>query len=105
MTKPKASITMSFEDVARATAQDVAELVIAKQRDYGKGNVLKSVVRPELALAVRLTDKISRLVNLVESGAEPENESLIDTANDIIGYGIVLKMYLEGSFELPLTEK
>ena len=95
----------TFDSAAREAAQEIAELVIRKQRDYGKGNILKSVVKPEIALAVRLTDKISRLVNLADSGATPENESLLDTANDIMGYGLVLKMYLEGSFELEMAKK
>ena len=42
---------------------------------------------------------------MVQKGSEPENETLRDTADDIIGYGIVLKMVLDGTFELPLEEK
>lgn len=91
-----------FEEACRDAAKEVADLVIRKQMDYGPKNILNSVVQPELAIAVRLNDKLARLANLVEQGRTPENESLQDTADDIIGYGLVLKMVLNGEFELPM---
>lgn len=95
---------MSFQEACKLAAMEVAEIVISKQKDYGPKNILNSVVEPELAIAVRLNDKLARLANLVQSGKTPENESLMDTANDIIGYGLVLKLVLEGNFELPMDE-
>ena len=95
-------MSKTFNEAAEKAAKEVADLVIRKQRDYGPKNIMNSVVTPELSIAVRLNDKLARLANLVQSGATPENESLKDTADDIIGYGIVLKMVLEGTFELPL---
>lgn len=93
-----------FEDACRQAASSVAELVIRKQKDYGPKNILNSVVQPELAIAVRLNDKLARLANLIQSGKTPENESLQDTADDIIGYGLVLKMVLNGEFTLPMEQ-
>ena len=93
---------VTFQDAAHKAADEVAELVIRKQKDYGPKNILNSVVQPELAIAVRLNDKLARLANLVSSGKTPENESLKDTADDIIGYGLVLKLVLQGEFELPM---
>ena len=98
--KPQREI--SFDEAVHAIANEVADLVIRKQRDYGPKNILNSVVEPEIGIAVRLTDKLARLVNLKNSGKTPENETLIDTADDIIGYGLVLKMVLEGKFLYPL---
>lgn len=94
----------TFEEAARRTTQELAEIVIRKQKDYGPRNITNSVITTELAIAVRLNDKIARLANLVQSGATPENESLLDTANDIMGYGLVLRMYLDGTFTLPMEE-
>jgi hypothetical protein len=91
-----------FPVAAHKAAEEVADIVISKQKDYGPKNILNSVVQPELAIAVRLNDKLARLANLIQQGKTPENESLMDTANDIIGYGIVLKMVLEGTFTLPM---
>lgn len=94
----------SFDQAVQKAATEVANLVIRKQRDYGPKNIMNSVVSPELSIAVRLNDKLARLANLVQSGKTPENETLKDTADDIIGYGLVLKMVLEGNFLLPLEE-
>lgn len=93
---------VTFEQAAEETCKELAKTVIAKQKDYGPKNITQSVVRTEIALAVRLTDKIARLVHLTESGKTPSNESLQDTAQDIMGYGLVLKMYLDGTFTLPM---
>ena len=95
----------TFDEAVHKAAQEVADLVISKQRDYGPKNIMNSVVSPELAIAVRLNDKLARLANLVQNGTGPENETLQDTANDIIGYGLVLKLVLEGNFTLPLEER
>lgn len=95
----------TFNQAVQKAAKEVANIVVSKQRDYGPKNIMNSVVKPELALAVRLNDKLARLANLVQSGKTPENETLKDTADDIIGYGLVLKMVLEGTFLLPLEEQ
>jgi len=100
----KMSNATNFPDACHQAAKEVADLVIRKQKDYGPKNILNSVVQPELAIAVRLNDKLARLANLVQSGKTPENESLKDTADDIIGYGLVLKMVLNGEFELPMED-
>ncbi len=95
----------TFNEEVYKAAKEVADLVIRKQRDYGPKNIMNSVVSPELSIAVRLNDKLARLANLVQSGKTPENETLRDTADDIIGYGLVLKMVLEGTFLSPLEEE
>lgn len=95
----------TFNHEVHKAAKEVADLVIRKQRDYGPKNIMNSVVAPELSIAVRLNDKLARLANLVQKGATPENESLLDTADDIIGYGLVLKMVLSGTFLNPLEEE
>lgn len=94
----------TFNEEVHKAAKEVADLVIRKQKDYGPKNILNSVVEPEIGIAVRLTDKLARLVNLKAAGKDPQNESLRDTADDIIGYGLVLKMVLDGTFTLPLEK-
>lgn len=93
-----------FDEAALRIASEVAAIVTKKQHDYGPDNILKCPVGPERGIGVRIYDKLARLDNLIEKGVDPKNESLIDTANDIIGYGIVLKMVLEGSFTNPLND-
>ena len=52
----------TFEDSCRQTALRVAEVVIAKQHDYGHDNIMAF---KEQGLAVRLWDKVARLKNLL----------------------------------------
>ena len=85
----------TFEDSCRQTALRVAEVVIAKQHDYGHDNIL---VFKEQGLVVRLWDKISRLKNLVWNNNNPKNESIEDTFTDIAGYAIIGLMLAEGTF-------
>lgn len=94
----------TFNEAAHKSATEVADLVISKQRDYGPNNILNCPVGAELGVIVRLYDKLARAANLLQSGQTPENESLRDTADDIIGYGLVLKMTLEKTFTLPLEQ-
>lgn len=95
----------SFDDEVIKLSREVAELVIKKRNDYGTDNILKNIVDPELVISVRVHEKLARLVNLVKENKSPSNESLKDTADDIIGYGLVLRMVLDGTFEnLTLQE-
>jgi hypothetical protein len=95
----------TFEEAANELAKELAKTVVAKQKDYGPDNILKCPVGPELGIVVRVYDKLSRLQHLIASGKTPENESLQDTARDIMGYGMVLKMVLDGTFTLPMEDK
>lgn len=95
----------TFDQEVHKLAKEVADLVIKKQRDYGPKNILNSVVEPEIGIAVRLTDKLARLVNLKTKGRTPNNESLRDTWMDIIGYGLVGLMVNDDKFLTPLQEE
>ncbi len=80
---------------------DIADVVVGKQKDYGKGNILDGGF---LGLVIRTNDKINRLKNLLFSGTLPSNESVSDTWLDIVGYSYVAQMFILGWFELPLEE-
>lgn len=92
----------TFNDAVRKLALEVAEVVIKKQRDYGKDNILKSPVGAELGIIVRLGDKINRLGNLYTKHQNPENEPIDDSWRDIIGYSLVALMVRNKTFELPM---
>ena len=94
--------TYSFEEACRSTALKVAEVVIAKQHDYGHDNILAF---KEQGLVVRLWDKINRLKNLFWNKSEPKNESIEDTFTDIAGYAIIGLMLAEGTFTNELEEE
>ena len=80
---------------------DLADLIYAKQYDYGIDNILGF---GEQGLVVRLWDKINRLKNLIWNNQRPKNESVEDTLNDIAGYAIIGLMLRRGWFELPMKE-
>lgn len=87
----------NFEDACHKVANELAELVIRKQRDYGHDNINAF---GELGLIVRTNDKIARLRNL--HGKEGITEPRIDAWRDIAGYAIIALMLDEGTFNLDL---
>ena len=93
----------SFEEACRITALQVAEIVIAKQHDYGHDNIMAF---REQGLVVRLWDKVARLKNLLWIKKEtPKNEPIVDTFTDIAGYAIIGLMLANSSFLSDLKEK
>lgn len=81
------------------TADEVVDVVVSKQKDYGSANINKSPFGPVKGLTVRLYDKVARLANLSDlTDKDPENESLRDTFLDIAGYGLIGLMILDQTF-------
>ncbi len=99
----------SFDNAVSIIAEELATLVIGKQKDYGKRNILDF---GEMGILIRSNDKFARLKNLLNVNsvspgtrvATPNNESIEDTWKDIAGYAIVALMLRKGWFELPLVE-
>jgi len=54
-------------------------------------------------VAVRISDKIARFNNLTNEGASAQNESLVDTLVDMVGYAVIARMLEDGTFDLPLV--
>lgn len=46
-------------------------------------------------ILVRMTDKLSRISNLIDSEAKVKDETIIDTLVDLANYSIILKLYIE----------
>ena len=91
----------TFEDSCRQTALKIAEVVIAKQHDYGHDNILAF---REQGLVVRLWDKINRLKKLVWENNETKTESIEDTFTDVAGYAIIGLMLAEDTFTNELSK-
>ena len=93
----------SYEEACRKVALEIAEVVIAKQHDYGHDNILAF---REQGVIVRLWDKLARLKNLIWVNPDnPKNESIEDTFTDIAGYAIIGLMLRNNTFENELQEK
>ena len=61
----------TFNEACELVVLDLADLISAKQYDYGKDNILGF---GEQGLVVRLWDKINRLKNLIWNNQRPKNE-------------------------------
>jgi len=90
-----ANVVAAFPQLSFA---HVLDTVIGKQRDYGHGNILRYGLT---GVVVRMADKIERMKNL--QGKEAVNESIEDTALDIIGYCLIAVMLLAGTFTKELA--
>jgi hypothetical protein len=90
--------TASARDIT-FTVQEVHEILVRKQRDYGPENIRRF---GRQGLMIRLHDKVARLENLDGGGRGPENESILDTFIDIIGYCAIGIMWERNEFLLPL---
>ena len=90
----------SFNNACFIIAEEIAELVIAKQHDYGHDNINAF---GEFGVLVRTNDKVARLRNL--QGKEGVTEPRIDAWKDIVGYGIIALMIDRDWFKLELEEE
>ena len=80
------------------------ELFARKHLDYGMHNVsagtnLENSDEVEFAMTglwYRLSDKINRWKNMIISGRKAQNETLIDTFQDITNYGIIAQLVKRG---------
>ncbi len=64
----------------------VIELLLSKREDYGTLNIN---LTGQHGVAVRLVDKTARLLNLTDSGFDPNHETVVDTWMDVVGYGLI----------------
>jgi len=100
--KPK-----TFDEALRKVANDVVELVLGKQADYGHDNIN---IYGEMGIKVRTSDKKERLKNLLSKiddklQSRPLNEPLKDSWRDIAGNALLALMLDEGTFDLELENE
>lgn len=89
----------TFEQALAQLNAECDQVMIKKQLDYGNLNI---AIWDVLGVAVRLTDKVMRLRELILSGRLPQNESVRDTAVDIRNYGLIFLMLADGLWGLPM---
>lgn len=82
--------------------QEMVNLLVSKGADYsGEVDTFKNFrlssqlldMPVEKVILTRLLDKISRVSNLLNSGVDPNNESLEDSFRDLLGYSTLLVLY------------
>jgi hypothetical protein len=80
-----------------------SDIVRKKNSDYSNGGdpfknfkmSLQVGVDPARAILVRISDKISRISNLLDREAAVKDESIQDTLCDAINYLAILKAYIK----------
>jgi hypothetical protein len=77
---------------------ELGNLLISKQRDYGPGNINNAYGGPINGLMVRMGDKFERLKNLLASGEKPQHESIEDSFKDLANYCIIAMMVTRGTW-------
>jgi Nucleotide modification associated domain 1 len=74
------------------------ELLLSKHRDYGPKNISQSPGGALNGLRVRMHDKLARINNLIDSGVDPEHESLIDSFIDLANYCVIAQLVIRGEW-------
>lgn len=73
-------------------------LLLRKHRDYGPKNIAQAPGGALNGLRVRMHDKLARINHLLDSGATPENESLIDSFVDLGNYALIAQLVIRGEW-------
>ena len=89
----------NFNNDVDVVYREAMAVLIKKHKDYGPRNISDAPGGPLNGLRVRIHDKTARINNLIESGAEPENESLQDSFMDLANYAIIAMLVLEGKWD------
>jgi hypothetical protein len=81
---------------------EMCALLASKQHDYGHGNITTFGLKGVL---VRLSDKVERLINLKSKKSKAQNESLLDTLRDIVGYCVIALMLNDETFQFGIRRE
>lgn len=81
------------------TVKELSDLLLSKHKDYGPKNISQAPGGPINGLRVRMHDKLARISNLVDSGADPQHESLEDSFKDMANYAIIGLLVLRGQWD------
>lgn len=84
-----------FEEAVQQKFQHAKSVLLQKHKDYGPLNIALAPGGPINGLRVRMWDKMARINHLLETGADPQNESLKDSFLDLANYSIIAMMVLD----------
>lgn len=101
MTEKSSSISRSL-DLANdvdAIVKELKNILLKKHKDYGPLNIALSPGGPLNGIRVRMYDKLARINHLLDSGNEPNYESLEDSFIDIANYAIIALLVQRNKWE------
>jgi hypothetical protein len=88
----------AFAESVWKLVDQLGNLLITKQFDYGPGNINNAYGGPMNGLLVRIGDKFERLKNLYSTGETPKHEAIKDSWMDLANYAIIAMMVIEESW-------
>ena len=90
-----------FQEALYPIMEELAQLMIRKQRDYGHKNISDF---GEFGVLVRANDKLARLKNMITPHGDEVayNESIEDSWADLANYAIIALMIRCGVWGLPV---
>lgn len=92
-----------LEQLKKNQQQDI-EIVKKKNQDYAEGadpfqnfSMVEDAgfISTEEGIAVRMSDKMQRIFNLINSEASVEDERIEDTLSDLRNYANILQVYIQ----------
>ena len=93
---PRADSTFAAD--VWAIMDEIGNLLITKQADYGPGNINNAFGGPINGLLVRIGDKFERLKNLFKHDTTPKYESIEDSFKDMANYAVIALMIQRGTW-------
>ena len=87
-----------FADSVWQIMDELGNLLITKQIDYGAGNINNAFGGPMNGLLVRMGDKFERLKNLLSKDITPGNEPVEDSFKDLANYAVIALMVQRGKW-------
>ena len=87
-----------FSDAVWEIMDEIGNLLITKQADYGPGNINNAFGGPINGLLVRIGDKFERLKNLYNHGQSPKHEPVEDSFKDMANYAVIALMVQRGKW-------
>jgi hypothetical protein len=87
----------NFNDALLDVADHLVRTLEAKRHDYGVGNISKF---GQYGILVRISDKLERLINLIDKNPKVADETALDTWLDLAGYALIGYLYSKGWYEL-----
>ena len=89
LSNPAIARELHLETHLSNTVKELSDLLLSKHKDYGPKNISQAPGGAINGLRVRMHDKLARINNLIDSGANPEHESLEDSFKDMANYAII----------------
>lgn len=95
----------------KETLDTMYSIMVAKNADYAGttdpfANFMQvenlGISTAEKGILVRITDKLSRISNLLETEAQVKDEAITDTLQDMANYAVILKCLIEEKGKIPV---